>query len=79
MSEEFLEQDNLVIPKSFLNIWNKFLAFCDDNNLIGFLFSNLVNTYKAESSIFENQENLRNKFLLSWIIYLLKFNSYRNG
>lgn len=79
MTEELLEQDNLTIPKSFLTIWTKYLAYCNDNNLIGFLFAQLVSTYKAEACLFDSQENLRSKFLLSWIVFLLKFNSHRNG
>lgn len=75
--EEFLEQENLFIPKSFLNIWTTFLTYCNENKLIGLLFQNLVNSYKLEAE--RSFSYLRIKFLLSWIVYLLKFNSFKNG
>ena len=81
IAEEFLEQENLNFPKSFSNIWDKFLSYVNEMNLIGFLFTNLITAYKFEvdNSLASTHENLRNKFLLSWILYLLKFNSYKNG
>lgn len=80
MTEEFLEQENLNIPKSFLNIWLKFLSYCNENSLMEFFFAHLITAYKRESETSNtyNQHNLRNKFLISWILYLLKFNSYKN-
>lgn len=80
IAEEFLEQENLNFPKSFSNIWDKFLSYVNEMNLIGFLFTNLITAYKFEvdNSLASTHENLRNKFLLSWILYLLKFNSYKN-
>lgn len=80
MTEEFLEQDNLNIPKSFLNIWTKFLNYCNENSLMGFFLSHLITAYKHETENMPmyNQESLRSKFLISWILYLLKFNSYKN-
>ena len=77
--EEFIEQENLYIPKSFLNIWTTFLAYCNDNNLIQLIFQNLIDAYKLESAFQYDNECLRGKFLLSWIVCLLKFNSYKNG
>jgi hypothetical protein len=45
------------------------------------LFQKLVNTYKLENEQYVqfNQENLRNKFLLVWILALIKLNSFKNG
>jgi len=81
VGEEFMEQENLMIPKQIMMIWNKFLTFCNDNNLIEFFFSQLISAYKfeTENKLLSTNENLRNKFLLSWIIHLLKFNSYKNS
>jgi hypothetical protein len=41
----------------------------------------LINTYKFETDygFVSDKESLRNKFLISWILYLLKSNSYKNG
>lgn len=81
MAEEYLEQESLNFPKSFLNIWNQFLSYCNEMNLVGYLFNNLITVYKLEvdNNLVSTHENLRNKFLLSWILYLLKFNSFKNG
>jgi len=77
--EEFLEQENLYIPKSFLNIWTTFLAYCNDNNLIQLIFQNLITAYRLECTFTFDNDPLREKFLLSWIVCLLKLNSFKNG
>lgn len=74
--KEFIEQESLYIPKSFLNIWLTFLGYCNENNLIELLFQNLIQSYKLEA---ERGDYLRRKFLLSWIVCLLKLNSFKNG
>lgn len=80
VGEELMEVENLSMPKSFLNIWSKFLVYCNENNLMGFFFKQLIDAYKfeVENVLLSNQENLRNKFLLSWIVYLLRSNSFKN-
>lgn len=75
LPEEFIEQESLYIPKSFLNIWLTFLGYCNENNLIELLFQNLIQSYKLEA---ERGDYLRRKFLLSWIVCLLKLNSFKN-
>ena len=49
--------------------------------MIRLLFQKLVNTYKLENDQYVqfNQENLRNKFLLVWILALIKLNSFKNS
>ncbi len=81
VGEEFMEQENLSMPKPLMTIWCKFLTYCNDNSLMEFFFSHLISAYKfeAENSLVSNNENLRNKLLLSWIVYLLKFNSFKNS
>jgi hypothetical protein len=49
--------------------------------MIRLLFQKLVNTYKLENDQYLQfkQENIRNKFLLVWILALIKLNSFKNG
>ena len=72
----------MTLPKSLFNIWQPFLQYCNNtNNMIRLLFQKLVNTYKLENDQYVqfNQENLRNKFLLVWILALIKLNSFKNS
>jgi hypothetical protein len=81
LSEEFIEQENIDVPKSFLLIWMDFLVFCNNNSLLGLLFQKLLQEYRLEndrSGEFK-MVSLRTKFLLSWIITLIKLNSFKNG
>jgi hypothetical protein len=80
VAEEFIENEQVEIPKLFLNIWMDFLQFCNEKSLIQILFQKLVETYKLEMEYSHGRMNdLRNKFLLSWIICLVKLNSFKNG
>ena len=79
--KEFLEQESLEIPKSFFNIWLEFLMHCNENNLITLFLESLIVAYKTEIENLQcfNLENLRTKFILSWIVCLIRNNSYKNG
>lgn len=58
----------------------EFLAHCNQsNNLIAHLFQKLVDTYRTEADNLVQNDSLREKFLLSWILCLMKLNSYKNG
>jgi hypothetical protein len=81
LSEEFIEQESIDVPKSFLLIWMDFLVFCNNNSLLGLLFQKLLQEYRLEndrSGEFK-MVSLRTKFLLSWITTLIKLNSFKNG
>jgi hypothetical protein len=85
--EEYIEQTNLLLPKQTRNIWINFLTFCNENNFIGLFFHKLISTYKSEveqnKQQQQQQQNIhceaRRKFLLSWILYLIKTNEINNN
>lgn len=81
LSEEFIEQDSIDVPKSFLLIWMDFLVFCNNNSLLSLLFQKILEEYRLESDRTADTKHisLRTKFLLSWINTLIKLNSYKNG
>ena len=77
--KEYVESDDINIPKQLVTIWLPYLQYCNsNNNLIAQLFQKLVNTYKIENDLFR-KETVRNKCLLGWILTLLKLNSFKNG
>jgi hypothetical protein len=81
LPEEFIEQDNIDVPKSFLLIWMDFLIFCNNNLLLSLLFQKFLQEFRVESdllAISSKRVSLRGKFLLSWINTLIKLNSYKN-
>ncbi len=59
----------------------EYLSFCNENNLIGMFFEKILNKYKIESEYAGSYglESLRDKFLLTWIITLIKLNSNKLG
>lgn len=78
VAEEYVESDDINIPKQLVTIWLPYLQYCNsNNNLIAQLFQKLVNTYKIENDLFR-KETVRNKCLLGWILTLLKLNSFKN-
>lgn len=78
--KEYIDEERIDMPKSFLNIWMEFLTFCNStNSLIGLLFEKMVDAYRTEADNSIRSDCLREKFLLSWIFCLLKLNSFKNG
>ena len=79
--EEFLDQESIDVPKSFLNIWMDYLSFSNNNNMLSLLFQKLLHAYRMENENVASLKfvTLRNKFLLAWINTLTKLNSYKNG
>ncbi len=72
----------MLIPKSMQNIWLPYLQYCNvTGSLISLLFQKMLNAYKLESDPYESprQDERRCKFLLAWILTLIKLNSYKNG
>lgn len=75
-----MENDKLSMPKPIINVWKEFLRFCNEKNLIGMLFQNLVNAYKFENGAHViRADPLRNRLLLCWILTLLDYNITKNG
>jgi hypothetical protein len=75
---EFLEQENIEVPDQIAFTWIPFLQYCNENELLNALFDKLTAAYTDETTNCEEEISLRQKFLLSWILYFLKAN-VKNG
>lgn len=68
------------MPKIFLNIWMEVLTYLNKKmGSLRLLFDNLIETYHNEVNNLVQSNPLREKFLLSWILGLIKLNSFKNG
>jgi hypothetical protein len=80
VAEEFVENVTVEMPKPFFKIWEEYLVFCNDQKLAPLLFKKLLETYQHEMEYTNGRMNdLRNKFILSWLLCLIKSNSFKNG
>ena len=94
IAEEFCQQESLDMPKHFIKIWIPFLTHCNKLNLMSLLFEKLMHAFKSElesTNIFnygrisletvdyDTTHSLRMRFIVSWIVYLLKFNSFKSN
>ena len=82
VAEEFLEQDIIELPLSIIRIWELFLDYCSKNDLVAYLFNSFIKCYK-NNNISSNKDSihlsLRNRFLLGWILYLIKLKSTKGN
>ncbi|RNA09822.1 ribosomal biogenesis LAS1L [Brachionus plicatilis] len=77
--EEFIEEEKISMPKIFLNIWMEVLTYLNKKmGSLRLLFDNLIETYHNEVNNLVQSNPLREKFLLSWILGLIKLNSFKN-
>ncbi len=70
-ADEFYEQEIIELPSSVWGVWELFLDYCSKNDLIAYLFNSLVKCFKSTNTS-NIQSSLRNRFLLGWILCLVK-------
>jgi hypothetical protein len=75
---EFMELESIELPDQIVFQWNSFLKYCNENELLNGFFDKLLTVYVDEVTNYQDYPSLRQKFLLSWILYFLKAN-IKNG
>lgn len=68
------------MPKPIIKVWKEFLLICNEKNLMGLVFENMISAYKLENdSSTTNPNPLRNKLLLCWMLSLIDSNTLKTG